>query len=172
MSTPSTSDGRGASGSPASPSASDGPSERVIESMTEGECVRLLGSGRVGRLAYTGREGPTVLPILYKLHEGSIVFHPLQGTFTEQDLRTGIAHADYAVAFEIDQIDPDAREGWSVLVVGSAHHVDTAAERASIIGAGADPWPGSEGETVHLMRVQPIRITGRRSYLAAVPADS
>jgi glyoxylase-like metal-dependent hydrolase (beta-lactamase superfamily II)/nitroimidazol reductase NimA-like FMN-containing flavoprotein (pyridoxamine 5'-phosphate oxidase superfamily) len=167
MSTLSTPDGGSAS-----PSAPGGPEERVIENMRESECMRLLGGGRVGRLAYTGREGPTVLPIVYKLHEGSIVFHPLQGTFTEQDLRTGIAHADYEVAFEIDQIDPDVRGGWAVLVVGSAHHVDTEAERASIIGAGADPWPWPEAEAVHLMRVRPLRITGRRSYLRTVPADS
>ena len=80
--------------------------------------MRLLGATRVGRLAYTGREGPTVVAVVYKLHEGSVVFHPLQGTFTEEDLRTGIAHAEYQVAFEIDQIDPDARGGWAVLVVG------------------------------------------------------
>ena len=144
----------------------------MIETLTESECVRLLGAGRVGRLAYTGREGPTVVPIVYKLHEGSIVFHTLQGTFTEADLRTGIAHADYQVAFEIDQIDPDARGGWAVLVVGSAQHVDSEAERASIIGAGADPWPWPEAEAAHLMRVQPTRITGRRSYLRTMPAAS
>ena len=154
------------------PSAPGGSGERVIESLGESECMRLLGAERVGRLAYNGWEGPTVLPIVYKMHEGSILFHPLQGTFTEQDLRTGIAHADYVVAFEIDQIDPDARGGWAVLVVGSAHHVDTEAERASIIGAGADPWPWPEAETAHLMRIRPTRITGRRSYLATTRAGS
>ncbi len=172
MSTPITPDGHGATGSPASPSAPEGPGERVIESLRESECVRLLGAGRVGRLAYTGREGPAVVPVVYKLHQGSIVFHPSQGTFTEQDLRTGIAHANYKVAFEIDQIDPDARGGWAVLVVGSAQHVDSEAERASIIGAGADPWPWPEAEAAHLMRVQPTRITGRRSYLRTMPTAS
>jgi nitroimidazol reductase NimA-like FMN-containing flavoprotein (pyridoxamine 5'-phosphate oxidase superfamily) len=160
-----------ADGGATSSTAPGGAAGRVIENMTESECVRLLGAGRVGRLAYTGREGPTVLPIVYKLHEGTIVFHPLQGTFTEQDLRTGIAHADYKVAFEIDQIDPDARGGWAVLVAGSAHHVDTEAERASIISAGADPWPWPEAEAVHLMRVRPLSITGRRSYLRTMPTD-
>ena len=155
MSTLSTADG--GSASPIAPGESG---ERVVESLEESECIRLLGAGRVGRLAYAGWEGPTVIPIVYKLHEGSILFHPLQGTFTEQDLRTGIAHADYVVAFEIDQIDPDARGGWAVLVVGSAHHVDTEAERASIIGAGADPWPWPEAETAHLMRIRPT--TSRR----------
>jgi nitroimidazol reductase NimA-like FMN-containing flavoprotein (pyridoxamine 5'-phosphate oxidase superfamily) len=138
--------------------------DRVIENPDENECLRLLGAGRVGRVAYAGRRGPMVLPVVYKLYEGSIVFHALQGTFMEEDLRTGIAHADYQVAFEIDQIDPDARGGWTVLIVGSAHHVDTEAERASIINAGANPWPRHEAESVHLVRVQPVHIRGRRSY--------
>ena len=167
MSTLSTPDGGSAS-----PGAPEGSAERVIESLSESECLRLLGAEQVGRLAYTGREGPAVVPIVYKLHEGSIVFHTLQGTFTEADLRTGIAHADYQVAFEIDQIDPDSRGGWAVVVVGAAHHVDTEAERASIIGAGADPWPWPEAEAAHLMRVQPSRITGRLSYLRTMPADT
>jgi len=150
----------------ASPGPPAGPGRRVIEDLGETECLRLLGAGRVGRLAYTGRQGLTVLPVVYKLHEGSIIFHTVEGTFTEDDLRTGITHADYQVAFEIDQIDPDARGGWAVLVVGSAHHVDTEAERMSIIKAGADPWPWAEAEAVHLIRVQPRYIHGRRSYPA------
>ena len=73
------------------PSLPGGAGQRLVESLDESECLRLLGAGRVGRLAYTGREGTAVLPVVYKLHEGSVVFHTLQGTFTEEDLRTGIA---------------------------------------------------------------------------------
>jgi nitroimidazol reductase NimA-like FMN-containing flavoprotein (pyridoxamine 5'-phosphate oxidase superfamily) len=133
---------------------------RVLERLDERECLQLIGAGRLGRLAYSGRFGPTVLPVLYKLHEGSVVFRTLQDTFTEEDLRTGIAHAEYEVGFEVDQYDPETLDGWVVLVVGPAHHVDTEAERARIISAGNDPWPEDESE--HLVRVQPIRISGRR----------
>jgi nitroimidazol reductase NimA-like FMN-containing flavoprotein (pyridoxamine 5'-phosphate oxidase superfamily) len=147
------------------PPSPPGVSGRVIESLDESECLRLLGGARVGRLGYTGREGPNVVPVVYKLHEESIVFHPLEGTFTEEDLRTGIAHAEYRVAFEIDQIDPDTRGGWAVVVVGSAHHVDTEAERASIVDKGGDPFPWPEAKTAPLMRIQPVHIRGRRSYL-------
>jgi hypothetical protein len=41
------------------------------------------------------------------VHEGSIVFRTAQDTCTGEDLRTGIADAEYSVAFEIDQIDPE-----------------------------------------------------------------
>ena len=157
--------------SSAPPSPPGAPGQRVIESLEESECLRMLAAGRVGRLAYTGREGPTVLPVEYRLHEGSVIFHTLQGTFTEDDLRTGIAHADYQVAFEIDQIDPVAQWGWAVLVVGSAHHVDGQAERTSIINAGADPWPWAEAEATHLIQVRPLHIHGRRSYPSPTPAE-
>ena len=84
------------------------------------------------------------LPVEYKLYQGSIVFRAAGDTFTDEDLRTGIAHAEYRVAFEIDRIDLEAREGWTVLVRGAAHHVDTEAERASIMNAGVQPWIGPE----------------------------
>lgn len=58
----------------------------MLESLGERECLQLIGAGRLGRLAYTGRLGPTVLPVLYRLHEGSIVFHTFQAAFTEEDL--------------------------------------------------------------------------------------
>jgi nitroimidazol reductase NimA-like FMN-containing flavoprotein (pyridoxamine 5'-phosphate oxidase superfamily) len=157
----------GSGGRGASPNPPGGPGRRVVEPLDESECLQLIGAKRIGRLAYTGRYGPTVLPVVYKLHEGSIVFHTFQDTFTEEDLRTGIAYAEYEVAFEIDQFDLEPLEGWIVLVAGPAHHVDTEAERASIISAGADPWPEAEYE--HLVRVQPIRISGRRTRM--MPAE-
>lgn len=133
---------------------------RVLEQLDETQSMRLIGTSGVGRLAYRGRYGPTVLPVNYRLHEGSIVFRTGQDSSTEEDLRTGIAHAEYEVAFEIDQIDDEAREGWSVLIQGSAHHVDSEAEQASVAAAGVEPWP--EGEREHFIRIYPTRITGRR----------
>jgi nitroimidazol reductase NimA-like FMN-containing flavoprotein (pyridoxamine 5'-phosphate oxidase superfamily) len=84
-----------------------------------------------------------------------------------EDLRTGIAHADYQVAFEVDEIDTEAREGWSVLVHGAAHHLDSAAERETAASLGVEPWPG--GRKDHFIRISPGRITGRRIRQAGTP---
>src|SRR5580698_797581 len=103
---------------------------------------------------------PTVMPVNYRLYEGTIVFRTTPDSATDEDLRTGIANAEYKVAFEIDDFDTAARTGWSVLIQGSAHHVESEAERASVAGAGVDPWPGGGREL--FLRIMPSRVTGRR----------
>jgi nitroimidazol reductase NimA-like FMN-containing flavoprotein (pyridoxamine 5'-phosphate oxidase superfamily) len=131
-----------------------------LEELDEAECLRLITPGGIGRIAYSGRYGLTVLPVNYKMHQGAIVFRTAQDSPTDEDLRTGIAHADYRIAFEIDDIDLAAREGWSVLVQGPVHHVESEAERASVVAAGLEPWPGGAREL--FLRITPGRVTGRR----------
>jgi nitroimidazol reductase NimA-like FMN-containing flavoprotein (pyridoxamine 5'-phosphate oxidase superfamily) len=132
----------------------------VLEELDEAECLRLITPGGIGRIAYSGRYGLTVLPVNYRLHQGTIVFRTVQDSPTDEDLRTGIANAEYKVAFEIDEIDLAAREGWSVLVQGPVHHVESGTERASVLEAGVETWPGGDREL--FLRIVPSRITGRR----------
>ena len=144
-------------------SASPGPGvspRRAVERLSEAECLRLLANGGMGRLVFTSRYGPTALPVMYKTDAGSLVLGTWDPAVFDEDLRTGIAHADYQVAVEVDQIDPAAREGWIVLVRGAAHHLDTEAERAPILGAGLEPWV--EGVPAHFIRVNPTAIWGTR----------
>jgi hypothetical protein len=132
----------------------------VLEPLGEAEGMKLLANGRLGRLVYTSRYGPTALPITYKIDEGSIVVGTWDPVLLDEDLRTGIAKAEYQVAVEADWIDVEAREGWFVLVRGAAHHLDTEAERMSFIDAGLEPW--IEGVPAHFIRVNPTNITGNR----------
>jgi nitroimidazol reductase NimA-like FMN-containing flavoprotein (pyridoxamine 5'-phosphate oxidase superfamily) len=149
--------------SPASGSASAGPgggAPRVIERLGEAECMELLADGGVGRLVFNSRYGPTALPVVFKVDEGSLVLGTWDPVFDE-DLRTGIENADYHVAVEADQINLAEREGWIVLVRGAAHHLDTEAERAPFIDAGLEPWV--EEVPPHFIRVNPTTIYGVRS---------
>jgi nitroimidazol reductase NimA-like FMN-containing flavoprotein (pyridoxamine 5'-phosphate oxidase superfamily) len=132
----------------------------VLQELDEAECLRLITPGGIGRIAYSGRYGLTVFPVNYRLHQGTIVFRTAQDSPTDEDLRTGIANAEYKVAFEIDEIDLAAREGWSVLVQGPVHHVESGTERASVLEAGVETWPGGDREL--FLRIVPRRITGRR----------
>ena len=131
----------------------------MLERLGEAECRELLATGGVGRLVFTSRYGPTALPITYKIDAGSIVLGTWDPVFNE-DLRTGIADADYQVAVEADRIDPQARQGWIVLARGAAHHLDTEAERAPVIDAGLEPW--IDGVAAHYIRVTPTTLFGIR----------
>ena len=134
-------------------------SDRVIEELDEAECLRLIAPGGIGRIAYQSRFGPAVLPVNYRLFDGAVVFRTAAHSALDEDLQTGIAGADYQVAFEIDELDAAARQGWSVLVQGPAHHVPER-ERAAAAGAGVEPWPGGDKEL--FVRIVPSRVTGRR----------
>jgi hypothetical protein len=117
----------GAGGSADQSTAGTGPAAQqpVLEPLDEAECLRLISPGGIGRLAYSGRYGLTVLPVNYKLHDGAIVFRTAQDGPTGEDLQTGIAHAKYQVAFQIDDFDLGMRQGWSVLIHGPAHHMSS-----------------------------------------------
>jgi nitroimidazol reductase NimA-like FMN-containing flavoprotein (pyridoxamine 5'-phosphate oxidase superfamily) len=137
-----------------------GHAKAITESLDEAECLRLVSLGVIGRLAYVGRYDLTVLPVNYRLVDGAILFRTAQDSLTGEDLRTGIRHADYKVAFEVDQFDEATHEGWSVLLQGPAHHLDTEEEQAAAMAAGVEPWPG--GEKDHFIRIPPDRNPGRR----------
>ena len=108
----------------------------VVEPLDEAECLQLISAGGIGRIGYTGRYGPTVLPVNFVLYEQAIVFRTGQDSPMGEDLRTGIADADYVVAFEVDEISQATREGWSILIQGSAQHVDSDHERAHVHAVG------------------------------------
>jgi nitroimidazol reductase NimA-like FMN-containing flavoprotein (pyridoxamine 5'-phosphate oxidase superfamily) len=134
--------------------------DRTIEELDEAESLQLISAGGIGRIAYVSRFGPAVLPVNYKWHDGAIVFRTTRHSALDEDLQTGIAGGDYLVAFEIDEIDTAQRQGWSVLVQGPAHHIESESERAAAERAGVEPWPAGEREL--FLRIVPSRVTGRR----------
>jgi nitroimidazol reductase NimA-like FMN-containing flavoprotein (pyridoxamine 5'-phosphate oxidase superfamily) len=138
----------------------DGGAGRVLEPLSEAECMGLLADGGLGRLVYNSRYGPMALPVVYRIDGESIVLGTWDPALFDEDLRTGIANAEYQVAVEADQIDLEAREGWIVLVRGAAHHLDSEAERAAVIGAGLEPW--IDGVPAHFIKVSPTGTWGNR----------
>ena len=132
--------------------------DRVIEELGVDQCLRLISPGGIGRIAYTGRFGPVVLPVNYRLHDGAVVFRTAEHGPLDEDLRTGITDADYKVAFEIDDIDLASQTGWSVLIQGPAHHLDRAGQDA-VRRAGVESW--APGARELFIRIVPSRVTGR-----------
>ena len=134
--------------------------EPVLEELSEAESLRLIGQAQVGRIGFTGRFGPVVLPVNFKLVDGAVIFRTQEHGHIAEDLRTGITGAEYKVAFEVDQTDAAMRTGWSVLIQGAVHHVDDKEERASLLAVGLEPWAG--GERALFLRIVPSLVTGRR----------
>ena len=134
--------------------------DRVIEELDEDESLRLISAGGIGRIAYQSRFGPAVLPVNYKWYDEAVVFRTARHSALDEDLQTGISGGDYEVAFEIDEIDMPGRQGWSVLLQGPAHHIDSEDEREAARKAGVTPWAAGERELY--LRIVPHRVTGRR----------
>jgi nitroimidazol reductase NimA-like FMN-containing flavoprotein (pyridoxamine 5'-phosphate oxidase superfamily) len=137
----------------------DAVTERGTVEIDRDECVRLLASQQVGRVAVTVPDAaPFVVPVNFVLDGEAVVFRSDSGTKLAW-LRSG------PVSFEVDQINPIRREGWSVLVQGVAYeatHWETDHIRV-------EPWGG--GEKRHYVRIVPRSITGRRIVLPDLAAD-
>ena len=134
--------------------------DRVIEELDEDESLRLISAGGIGRIAYQSRFGPAVLPVNYKWYDEAVVVRTARHSARDEDLQTGISGGDYLVAFEVDDYDLAERQGWSVLIQGPAHHLESEAERESVARSGVQPWAGGVREL--FIRIVPHRITGRR----------
>ena len=127
-----------------------------VQSLEPTECMRLLTPVRWGRVAWMSTEGPQVLPVNHTVGDGAIVFRT--------DLYSTIADATGAgtIAYQADELDDLMREGWSVLMVGQAHHVEDPAEMRRLWADMGEPW--APGSRPLIVRIVPTRISGRRFY--------
>ena len=124
-----------------------------LEVLSEDECGALLATQRVGRIAVCGAQ-PEIVPVLYALLDGDVVFRTAPG---EKLLAAALART---VVFEIDAFDVDARQGWSVDVVGEAEEIRDPDERARAEALGLEPWAGEARD--RYVRVRARHVTGRR----------
>lgn len=130
----------------------------TLEVLDEEECLRLIAPGGIGRVAFGGLRGPTILPVNYQLVDGSVIFRTAYGGPMDEDLRTGLEGVEIKIGFEVDKIDEARREGWSVLIQGAAHHISP----DQIPQVSVTPWAGGERELY--IRIAPTQITGRRIH--------
>ena len=126
-----------------------------IEVLDRDRCLELLAAGSVGRVAVIAGREPVIFPVNYALHDGRLVFRTARGTKLQA--------VDWGTraSFEIDELDPVAREGWSVVAVGRAEEICSAREVAVVAEAtGLETW--ATGPHDHWITVDPERLTGRR----------
>jgi uncharacterized protein len=128
--------------------------ERGLQVMDEAECLELLASRHVGRVAVSIGAVPAMFPVNFALLDSCIVFRTGSGTKLDAALRNSV------VAFEVDDVDPLYHGGWSVLVVGVADEVRDPASLDRALALPLAPW--APGERNHVVALRPEFISGRR----------
>jgi uncharacterized protein len=113
-----------------------------------------MATARVGRISYTRHAMPAVEPVNFVLDEHCIVIRADPGGALAAATRQAV------VAFQTDDLSPDALPGWSVTVVGMCQEVTDQVEIARL-GALSLGSPAA-GQRDHLVRITPGMVTGRR----------
>lgn len=131
------------------------PGPGRLEVLSTDESLRLIAGQEIGRLALPTGGTPEIFPVNYAVSEGDIVFR------TDEGLKLTLAERGQ-VAFEVDGLDPEAREGWSVVIKGRAEEVtvhDRPELRERVSGLALYPW--AEGDRGHWVRIVPSQVSGR-----------
>jgi uncharacterized protein len=146
--------------------------DRVVELLAEPECRALIGTVRIGRLAFTRDALPAIQPVAFHVHDGRVVI-PARA---DSQLLPGTRGA--VVAFEVDCFDERTRTGWTVTVVGPSRSV-TAPEEVAVLDrlpwTGPGSWPDRRYVTVaihlvHGWRAVPLALARVPSVAVPYPA--
>ena len=117
------------------------------------QCLRLLAGGVVGRVVFTEAALPAAHPVTYLLDGDEIVFCTANGG------KLAAATLQRVVAFQVDEIDPEGRTGWSVLGVGQAYEVTDPRRLAELTDRMPATWLTNRGG--HTVAIPLQRLTGR-----------
>ena len=125
-----------------------------LEVLDERECLRLLASVPVGRVAFTDRALPAIQPVNFVMDGSDVILRTGPGS------KLGLAIRRTIVAFEADSFDADVRSGWSVTLLGEARGVTDPAERERLAALPLPIW--TPGPRDHYIRISGRYVSGRR----------
>jgi nitroimidazol reductase NimA-like FMN-containing flavoprotein (pyridoxamine 5'-phosphate oxidase superfamily) len=128
--------------------------ERTM-TLASDECLRLLASTTVGRVALTSKALPVILPVNYAMDGDTVVIRTRPGSLLATSRERGVV-----VAFEVDELDRQTCSGWSVLVTGTLREITDVGELARAEQLPLVPWVG--GDRRHFVRITPGLLSGRR----------
>jgi nitroimidazol reductase NimA-like FMN-containing flavoprotein (pyridoxamine 5'-phosphate oxidase superfamily) len=126
----------------------------MLETLDRSECLRLLGTVPIGRVAFVIDAMPSVQPVNFVLHNGQIVFRTSPGSKLAAAMRNTV------VAFEVDEYDSAQHVGWSVTAVGRSSMVADRERRRELALLPLQPW--APGERDHFVMISPAVLHGRR----------
>jgi hypothetical protein len=120
------------------------------------QCAELLEKGGVlGRVAMATPLGPRIVPVNYAVHDRAIVFR----TTPYSELSTYGWNTE--LAFEVDHVDYETHQGWSVVALGRACVVADP-EELDAIRRSWDPRPWAGGTRNLYVRLPWRELSGRR----------
>lgn len=124
---------------------------RRIDQLDRPEAFALLESVSYGRVVFTLAALPAIRPVNHVVDDGEIVIRTrrlagLSTALIEHAGDTLDQDPDVVVAYEVDELDPVERVGWSVVVTGIAR-VITDPVRLARIGDRLNPWVDSAMDT-------------------------
>jgi uncharacterized protein len=135
----------------------------ALHELDRTECLALLATSNLGRLALTRRALPRIVPARYLVHNDRVVIH----------LSTGLDDVGWidgeVVALQVSAFDEDQTHGWSVSVTGRAHGTPNPTRTDELPAA---PWiPHGGGDLITLStdviwgeRLGPTETTSRADH--------
>lgn len=128
--------------------------EQRVHHLSASDCRARLEGMAVGRVAWSSRRGPQILPVTFRLHDDTIVFR------TDPYGPLATLQGGEPAVFEVDEFDPTTRCGWSVVVRGRAY-ADQRSPQADRLWREADPVPWAGGRRPMFVRITMSELTGR-----------
>jgi uncharacterized protein len=125
-----------------------------LEVLGRDACLRLLGSATLGRVGVSSGALPSVVPVNFRFDGRQILIRTGVGT------KLDAAVANAVVAFEVDEIDPVAHTGWSVMVTGVARELTDPGELAAARTLPLARW--APGNDHHVIAISTELVSGRR----------
>lgn len=123
--------------------------------LTSDECIQLLSGDLVGRVAMCTPVGPRIVPVNYAVHGDAVVFR------TAPYSELGTYGSNTELAFEVDRLDYETHQGWSVVALGRAQFVQDP-EEISDIRRALQPRPWAGGSRNLYVKLVWRELTGRR----------
>jgi nitroimidazol reductase NimA-like FMN-containing flavoprotein (pyridoxamine 5'-phosphate oxidase superfamily) len=136
-----------------------------LEVLSRDACLRLLATATLGRVGVSSGALPSVVPVNFRFDGRQILIRTGMGT------KLDAAASNAVVAFEVDEIDPVAHTGWSVMVTGVARELTDPGELAAAQTPPLARWAPGDGHRV--MAISTELVSGRRIVAGlAAPAEA
>ncbi len=124
-----------------------------LQILSEQDCVELLHSARLGRIALTHGALPVILPVNFVCLGCEVIFSVSPGVLARA------AEDEQIVCFESDSMDHDLVNAWSVSVIGRLSMVTEPIVLDAAQQLRLRPWTS---QFTNHVRLQPGVYTGRR----------